>query len=93
MNNKEKPFDLASSIARIGLLLGTLGLLSGSMLLCSCPGWFLCAGVLSLGPVICGARYVRIAGIIMCIASFVFAIGGLHDLKRERARAKAIARR
>ena len=62
-----------SKAAKYGLVVDILGFLSGGMLLCDCPGWFVCAGVAAALPAIWGTRvpefpmpwlYLIIAGLL-----------------------------
>jgi hypothetical protein len=73
--------------AQYGLLLGTLGFLTGGMLLCDCPGWFLCAGIAAAFPALWGAPLVRLAGVTIFIASFACAI---VPFRHERALAARV---
>jgi hypothetical protein len=73
-----------ASAARCGLALGALGFLLGSVLLCNCPGLFICASAAAALPTIWGWRIVRIAGICLCIASVVAAA---MQFQKERDRA------
>jgi hypothetical protein len=59
-----------SKAAKYGFLFGVIGFLTGTMLLCDCPGWFACAGVAAALPAIWGTQILRVAGVCLCIASF-----------------------
>jgi hypothetical protein len=73
-----------SRAANWGFALGISGFLLGSILLCDCPGLFVCAGVAAALPAILGTRVLRIAGICLCIASFAFAVMQFrHERERE----------
>ncbi len=73
-----------SKAANYGLLAGVLQFISGSLLLCDCPGWFVCAAIAAAVPAILGTRVVRIAGISLCIASIITAV---VQYRREQDRA------
>ena len=79
-----------SKAAKYGLVVSILGFVSGGMLLCDCPGWFVCAGVAALLPAIWGARVWRIAGICLCIASFAAAVVQFRHEREQDARTQQI---
>jgi hypothetical protein len=75
--------------AKYGLYLSILGLLTGAMMLCDCPGWFACAGIAAFFPTFFGTRVLRVAGICLCIVSFGFSA---IQFQHERERAERIRR-
>lgn len=79
-----------ASSARCGLALGALGFLLGSVLLCDCPGLFLCASAAAALPAIWGRRIIRVAGVCLCIASMVAAAMQFQKERERATRAKQI---
>ena len=58
------------------------------MLLCDCPGYFVCAGLAAVVPTIWGARLWRAAGI--CIASIIAAVIAFQHMRAREARVHQI---
>ena len=69
--------------SKYGFTVAALGFVTGGMLNCDCPGWFVCTGIAAVFPAVLGTRVSRIAGVCLCIASFTFAVA---QFNHERAR-------
>ena len=72
-----------SKASQYGIAIASLGLVTGGMLNCDCPGWFVCAGIAAMFPAALGPRVSRVAGVCLCLASFAFAV---VQFDNERAR-------
>jgi hypothetical protein len=81
-----------SIVPQCGLIVSALLLVTGPMLLCDCPGWFVCGGLAAMLAAIWGHRLWRAVGICLCIASFAAAIMAFQHMptggaKRHNLRA------
>jgi hypothetical protein len=80
-------------VARLGLILSGLGLLSGGLLMCYCPGWFACAALISILPIKLGADFTKKLGILLCAGCLLMSVTALQKKQALAARAKIIRER
>jgi hypothetical protein len=58
-------------VARLSFGTGFIGLILGSMMLCDCWGWFVCAGLFFIYPIKHGTRLLRIFSILLLLLSII----------------------
>jgi len=56
-------------VARLSFGTGVIGLILGSMMLCDCWGWFLCASLFFIYPIKNGTRLLRIFSVFLLLFS------------------------
>ena len=72
-----------------GLTVAGLGFVTGVMLNCYCPGWFVASAIAAVFPIVYGSRLARFVGVCLAVVSIAMAVDHFQHQRAQSARLKA----
>lgn len=82
---------LKLSIARIGMTVGVVGFITGNLILCYCPGWFVVSGIFLIPSILYGTNVMRAGATGLLVGCLL--LGVLHYQKKQELAKRQLERR